>query len=142
MYLAYHKQCLFCGWRFFLSLIQDVFKFFKNGSVPTDIAYQVFQEFRDTSVLSSYDNQYEMFYSAGTRSLSSEAYTEDMGMLAPLWLNDQIPNYFVVFRLNDPSAVNNVNAPLPNEGETAAQTAERFTQFVLQNCTSLSDRYL
>lgn len=120
-----------------LTYDQDVFKFFKKGTVPTDIAYQVFQEYQDTSVLSSYGNQYEMFYSAGTRSLSSEVYTEDMGMLAPIWLNDQVPNYFVVFRLNDPSSVNNVNAFSSNDGETEAQTAERFSQFVLQNCTAV-----
>lgn len=120
-----------------LTYDQDVYKFFKNGTVPTDIAYETFQEFQDTSVLSSYGNQYEMFYAAGTRSLSSEVYTEDLGMLAPLWLNQQIPNYFVVYRLNDPSAVNNVNALSPNDGETDAQTAERFTQFVLQNCTAV-----
>jgi hypothetical protein len=116
---------------------RDVFKFFKNGTVPTDLAYEAFQEFQDTAVLSSYSNQYEMFYSAGTRSLSSEVYTEDLGMLAPLWLNDQVPNYFVVFRLNNPSSVNNINASSPNEGETAAQTAERFTRFVLENCTAI-----
>jgi hypothetical protein len=120
-----------------LTYDQDVYKFFKKGTLPTDLAYEVFQEFSDTSVLSSYDNQYEMFYSAGTRSLSSEAYTEDLGILAPLWLNEQIPNYFVVFRVNDPSSVNNVNAFVSNEGETAAQTAERFTQFILQNCTAI-----
>jgi len=116
---------------------QDVYKFFKNGTLPTDLAYEVFQEFQDISVLSSYDNQYEMFYSAGTRSLASEVYTEDLGMLAPLWLNEEIPNYFVVFRLNDPSSVNNVDAISSNDGETAAQTAERFSEFVLQNCTAI-----
>lgn len=116
---------------------QDVFKFFKNGTLPEELAYEVFQEFTDTSVLSSYDNQYEMFYSAGTRSLSSEVYTEDMGMLAPLWLNEEIPNYFVIFRLNDPSSVNNANTIISNEGETEAQTAERFSEFILQNCTAI-----
>ena len=35
-----------------LTYDQDVYKFFKNGTVPTDIAYETFQEFQDTSVLS------------------------------------------------------------------------------------------
>jgi hypothetical protein len=116
---------------------KDVFKFFKNGSFPTELAYEVFQEFRDTSVLSSYDGQYEMFYAYGTRSVASEAYTEDLGLLAPLWLNEQIPNYFVVFRLDNPSAVNNYNASSPDNGETFAQTSAKFSEFVLQNCTAI-----
>lgn len=116
---------------------QDVYRFFKNGTLPTELAYEAFQEFQDISVLSSFNNQYEMFYSAGTRSLASEVYTEDLGMLAPLWLNEEIPNYFVVFRLNDPSSVNNINAISSNAGETDAQTAVRFSEFVLQNCTAV-----
>lgn len=120
-----------------LTYDQDVFKFFKNGLFPTDLAYEVFQEFQDVAVLSSYSNQYEMFYSAGTRSLSSESYNEDLGMLAPIWLNEQLPNYFVIFRVNNPSSVNNVNAALPNEGETTAQTSKKFSQFILENCTAV-----
>lgn len=116
---------------------KDVFRFFNNGTFPRELAYEVFQEFRDTSVLSSYGGQYEMFYSYGTRSVSSESYTEDLGILAPIWLNEDIPNYFVVFRLDNPSAVNNYNASSPNNGETFAQTSEKFTEFVLQNCTAI-----
>ena len=120
-----------------LTYDQDVFKFFKNGSFPIDLAYEAFQEFQDIAVLSSYGNQYEMFYSAGTRSLSSEAYTEDMGMLAPLWLNQQIPNYFVVFRVDNPSSVNNVNIQSQSNGEDIAQDSEKFNEFILQNCTAI-----
>lgn len=115
----------------------DVFRFFRNGSFPAELAYEAFQEFRDIDVLSQYGGQYEMFYSYGTRSVASESYTEDLGLLAPLWLNEQIPNYFVVFRLNDPSAVNNFNAATANNGESLAQSSQKFTEFVLQNCTAI-----
>jgi hypothetical protein len=120
-----------------LTYDQDVHKFFKKGTVPTDLAYEVFQEFEDTSVLSSYSNQYEMFYSAGARSLSSTSYSEDIGMLSPIWLNEQIPNYFVVFKMNDPLSVNNVNTIAPNSGTDFAQTSDKFNEFVLQNCTAI-----
>ena len=63
---------------------RDVFKFFQGGKFPAKLAYEVFQEFQDISVLSQYQNQYEMFYSAGTRSVASTSYPEDLGMLAPL----------------------------------------------------------
>jgi hypothetical protein len=120
-----------------LTYDQDVFNFFKKGKFPIDLAYEVFQEFRDVSVLSSYANQYEMFYSYGTRSISSESYSEDLGILAPIWLNEQIPNYFVIFRLDDPVAVNNINASVSEEGQTLAQSAEKFSQFVLEKCTAI-----
>ena len=116
---------------------KDIHRFYQSGNFPKALAYDVYQQFRDTSVLSSYNSQYEMFYSAGTESISSEAHTEDIGMLAPLWLKEQVPNYFVIFRLNDPSAVNNVDALAALDGETDAQTAAKFSKFVLENCTAI-----
>lgn len=116
---------------------KDVFKFFQGGKFPTDLAYEVFQEYQDVSVLSEYHNQFEMFYSAGTRSVASAAYTEDLGMLAPLWLNEQIPNYFVIFRIENPAAVNNINQALENTNYLDAQTSAKFTKNVLENCTAI-----
>ena len=116
---------------------QDVFRFFNNGKFPLDQAYEVFQEYEDTSVLSSYGNQYEMFYSAGTRSIASETYPQSLGTLAPLWLNEQIPNYFVIFRLDNPAAINNYKATSENAGAASAQTSVDFTKNVLENCTAI-----
>jgi len=116
---------------------QDVFRFFNSGKFPKEAAYQVFQEFEDTSVLSSYSNQYEMFYAAGTRSVASESYSQSLGTLAPLWLNEQIPNYFVIFRLDNPAAVNNINAATENAGSVNAQTSANFSKQVLENCTAI-----
>ena len=115
----------------------DVFKFFQLGKFPTDLAYEVFQEYQDVSVLSQYQNQYEMFYSAGTRSVASEAYSENLGMLSPLWLNEQIPNKFVIFRIDNPAAVNNINQSLQNVNSADAQTSISFTKNVLENCTAI-----
>lgn len=120
-----------------LTYDHDVFSFFKKGSFPSELAYEVFQEFKDTSVLSSYSNQYEMFYTAGTRSLSSESYAEDMGLLAPLWLNSQLPKYFVVFRINDPASINVMNSTISTIEEVYAQTSEKFNDFILNNCTAV-----
>ena len=85
---------------------RDVFRFFDYGKFPIESAYEIFQEYEDTAVLSSYGNQYEMFYCAGTRSVASESYPQSLGTLAPLWLNEQMPSAFVIFRLDNPAAVN------------------------------------
>ena len=118
---------------------RDVYRFFNSGKFPIESAYEVFQEYEDTSVLSEYGNQYEMFYCAGTRSIASESYSQSLGMLAPLWLNEQIPNSFVIFRLDDPSAVNKVNAIIENTPNSTidAQTASKFSKQVLENCTAI-----
>ncbi len=116
---------------------QDVFRFFDFGKFPAEAAYEVFQEYENTAVLSNYGNQYEMFYCAGTRSVASETYPESLGTLAPLWLNEQIPSAFVIFRLDDPSAVNNYRALTQNENSIDAQTSENFTKQVLENCTAI-----
>ena len=116
---------------------RDVWRFFQGGKFPSNLAYEVFQEYRDVSVLSQYQNQFEMFYSAGTRSVSSNSYSEDLGILAPIWLNEQIPNNFVIFRIDNPAAVNNINAALQNENYLDAQTSAEFTKNVLENCTAI-----
>lgn len=116
---------------------RDVWKFFQGGKFPAELAYEVFQEYRDVSVLSQYQNQFEMFYSAGTRSVASNSYPEDLGMLAPIWLNEQIPNNFVIFRIDNPAAVNNINEALQNTNYLDAQTSTEFTKNVLENCTAI-----
>ena len=116
---------------------QDVFRFFDFGKFPKEAAYEVFQEYEDTAVLSKYGNQYEMFYCAGTRSVASESYPQSLATLAPLWLNEQLPNYFVIFRLDNPAAVNNFRAATQNENTASAQTSADFSKNVLENCTAI-----
>lgn len=116
---------------------QDVFRFFNNGKVPISSAYEIGQEYEDTAILENYGNQYEMLYCAGTRSVASESYSQSLATLAPLWLNKQIPNSFVIFRLDNPAAVNNINATFENENGTNAQTSANFTKQVLENCTAI-----
>lgn len=116
---------------------KDLHRFYQNGQLPTPIAYDVFQQFSNISILPNYGSQYEMFYSAGARSISSESYDEDLGILAPLWLNEQIPNYFVIFRLDGPASVLNTNSNNENENEILAQSSENFSEFILNNCTAV-----
>lgn len=109
----------------------DVYRFYNAGvNTPAEIAYDVFEEFDETSVLSNFGNQYEMMYNMGVRSITSESYDEDMGLLFPLWLNkNNIPNYFVIFRLDGPTAVDYKNL----ENETNDRST--FYKNILQNAT-------
>lgn len=116
---------------------QDVFRFFDSGKFPIEAAYEIFQEYEDDAVLSNYRNQYEMFYAAGTRSIATESYPQSLGTLAPLWLNEQMPSAFVIFRLDGPAAINNINATSENAGAENAQTSVNFSKQVLENCTAI-----
>lgn len=45
-------------------------------------------------------NQYNTTYNYGATLLKDELYPEDNGILAPLWINSKLPDYFAIFRLN------------------------------------------
>jgi hypothetical protein len=47
-----------------------------------------------------YKNQYNTTYNYGAYLIKDELYPEDNALLAPLWINSQLPNYFAIFRLD------------------------------------------
>lgn len=47
-----------------------------------------------------YSDQYNMEYSYGSRIFIDELYEEEYAMLAPLWINSKLPDYFAIFRLD------------------------------------------
>lgn len=116
---------------------KDVHKFFNNGRFPKDLAYDVFQAYSDVNILSKYKDQYEMFYSAGTRTITSTSYDESLGMFAPLYLNEQIPKYFVIFRVDGPVTVNGKNNSSQFTDISVAQTSIEFKEKILNNCTAV-----
>jgi len=46
------------------------------------------------------DKQYNMNYSYGSRILNDELYDESFSMLSPIWINNKLPDYFALFRLD------------------------------------------
>ena len=81
---------------------QDLYKFFKSSSTPSDIIYATRSDYSDFTVHDSFDKQIEEVYHYGTTYNSSKLHSEDFRMLAPIWLDKDIPKRFVVFRVNDP----------------------------------------
>jgi len=47
-----------------------------------------------------YSDQYDTTYNYGARLLEDELYPQDNALLAPLWINSVLPEYFSVFRLD------------------------------------------
>ena len=44
-------------------------------------------------------NQYNTTYNSGARLLMEDLYAEDNGLLAPLWINQKLPDFFALFRM-------------------------------------------
>ena len=81
----------------------DIYNFFGKGSVPNDLIFQVGQ-FTDGSNKSveNFQSQYDFFYGSGASALIDKNYTENFSYLQPLWLRDELPEFFVIFKLPDP----------------------------------------
>ena len=69
-------------------------------------AYAVYQNFSDSAISDSYDNQFETMYWCGAEYIDSYFYDEEIGFVAPLYLREKLPNYFLIFRLDTPSNYN------------------------------------
>jgi hypothetical protein len=81
----------------------DLFRFFEEGQTPEDVVFGVHEKVPDDySLVRDYQNQYDFFYGSGVEQLADPQYPEDYKYLAPIWLGQEIPEYFVIFQVEDP----------------------------------------
>jgi hypothetical protein len=100
---------------------RDLYSFLDQGTLPADTLYTLYQ--RDDQYLNtkrSFSEQYDNFYNYGVEQLKSKFYDEDFSFFAPLWLRKDLPEFFVIFRLDHP-----LN-PLSYEEAT---NPEKFNEF-------------
>jgi hypothetical protein len=90
----------------------DVARVFSN--VPSDLFYDVKKPSSDYSVLDNYGAQFDLDYCYGSFSVNSDSYKEEFGIFAPIWLENNIPDYFIIFRVDGPVTVNNKDAATEN----------------------------
>ena len=94
---------------------RDLYKFFKNGQTPTSIIfdlYQVDNQYQNTK--RNLYEQFDNFYNYGVEQLKSKYYDENFSFFAPLWLRKNVPDFFIIFRLDHPLSVEtyqNANNP-------------------------------
>ena len=80
----------------------DLYRFFSSSKTPADQIYQVKESYSNFAVQETFENQIEEDYHYGTVYNYSKIHDEDFRMLAPIWLDKNIPNKFVIFRVKDP----------------------------------------
>lgn len=81
----------------------DVSAFFSDGKISNDIIFQVGEFTNGENEPAQYfSDQYDFFYASGASALIDKNYPEDFSYFAPLWIKNEIPDFFVVFKLDNP----------------------------------------
>jgi hypothetical protein len=90
------------------SYSRDLKRFFTQGStLPKSIAYTLFEEDDSTDIKNRYFTQYDFTYAMGMQPKNSRLYTEEFSLFFPLWVEkDNIPDYFLIFKLEGPATFN------------------------------------
>lgn len=78
---------------------RDISSFY--GSLTKDERYRVGREFTDLAVSSDYSTQYENIYNYGASFNYTKVYDEQYRIFAPIWLEEKVPEKFVIYRIKD-----------------------------------------
>ena len=78
----------------------NLYRFFSNGNTPESIVFSVKTNVALDSTSSNFADQYDFSeYFAGARYCISKNYSEKFKYFAPLYLNKDIPEKFVIFKI-------------------------------------------
>jgi hypothetical protein len=82
-------------------LASDIFDVFNK--LPLGEMYKLGKEniYDIATPKTDYIKQYEHDYTYGTRLVVDELYTQNFSVLAPLWIDKKLPDYFAIFKLNE-----------------------------------------
>ena len=85
------------------SIPANIFKFFNSGKTPREIVFDLKEAFEPLRTSTDFKDQYDFSnYFSGARYLTSKRYSEKLSYFAPLFLNKDIPEYFVILKIKDP----------------------------------------
>lgn len=96
---------------------KDVYNVFHT--LPQGSLYKLPEGIYDPhSTHSDFDSQFETIYEYGAETNSDLLYAENMKILAPLWVNQNLPDYFVIFKVDSPFNESTYNSNVLNSQET------------------------
>jgi hypothetical protein len=82
---------------------RDLYQFFDYGKTEPEFVFGLYGENdKVQNQIGKLSDSYDLKYSTGVTPLISDKYTEDFSYLAPFYLGEDIPDYFVIFRVDDP----------------------------------------
>jgi hypothetical protein len=87
-----------------ISLPLNIFRFFKGGETPNEIIFDLVESVDTTKTSKNYKDQFDFsHYFSGAKYLASKKYTERLSYFAPLYLKNNIPNFFIILKIEDPA---------------------------------------
>jgi hypothetical protein len=82
----------------------NLFRFFNSGSTPNEIIFDLSEQVDSTKTSKDFKDQYDFsHYFSGVKYLASKKYSERMSYSAPIYLKKDVPDYFIIFKINDPA---------------------------------------
>ncbi len=120
----------------------DLYRFYNQSSSTTSqIAFELFQRDETTSIKELYGLQFDQFYAYGAEPKNSKLYDEEYSLFAPLWIEpSNIPDYFIICRIEDPVSVNTKNSVDESDQNIIdqIQSSENFVENILSKSTIVS----
>ncbi len=85
------------------SIPANLYKFFNGGQTPREIVFDLNESFDPVRTSTDFKDQYDFSnYFSGAKYLASRKYSERLSYFAPLFLNQDIPDYFIILKIKDP----------------------------------------
>ena len=81
----------------------DVYNFFQQGQTPIESIFEVAKKTNgETKTSTNYAGQYDFFYGSGASLFIDPNYPEAFSYFSPLWIKDELPDFFVIFKVPGP----------------------------------------
>lgn len=104
----------------------NIFRFLNSGSTPNEITFDLTEQVDSTKTSKNFKDQYDFsHYFSGVKYLASNKYTERMSYFAPLYLKKDVPDYFIIFKIEDPA-----NFPL-DQVKQLYESGETKTDYII-----------
>ena len=82
----------------------NIFRFLNSGSTPNEITFDLTEQVDSTKTSKNFKDQFDFsHYFSGVKYLASNKYAERMSYFAPLYLKKDVPDYFIIFKIEDPA---------------------------------------
>ena len=104
----------------------NIFRFLNSGSTPNEITFDLTEQVDLTKTSKNFKDQYDFsHYFSGVKYLASNKYVERMSYFAPIYLKKDVPDYFIIFKIEDPA-----NFPL-DEVKQKYDSGESKTDYLI-----------
>lgn len=85
------------------SFALDIYNFLDQGKISSEVFFQIGNFTRgNIEAVKNFSEEYDFFYASGASTLIDKNYTESFSYFAPIWIKNEIPDYFVIFKVPEP----------------------------------------